>query len=123
MLKRFWDWLIKDTPSRLEQEQARRIDYLELQLEKAHQEYRDLVERVAFPPSFNIPQAPSGPFQSVPSPNKTAAEAQRLSRLSKQRLEDQIAEMEKRAESISARDESLSAKANNETKEEEAEEA
>ena len=109
--------MVTDGPTRLEQEQARRIDYLELELHKEQERYRTLMERIAFPPEHPIQQVPSGPFQSV-AQNKLQAEAHRLSQLSRQRLQDQIDAMEKRAATISARDESLSAKANNEEKEE-----
>lgn len=114
MLIRFWNWLTKDNsgePTRYEQELQRRIDYLEIELHKEREKYREMMERIAFPPAYEISQ-PSGPFQSVPMQNKAQAEANRLSQLSKARLAEQIAEMESRAASISQRDEKLSREAN-----------
>ena len=109
MLKRFWNWLTSDEPTRYEQELQRRIDYLEIELHKAREQYREVMERIAFPPAYPIVPE-SGPFQSVPN-NKVQAEAHRLSQLSKQRLAEQIVEMESRAASISSRDEKLSREA------------
>jgi len=119
VLVRFWNWLVTDNsnePTRYEQELQRRIDYLEIELHKEREKYRDMMERIAFPPAYPIEPA-SGPFQSVPATNKVQAEANRLSQLSKQRLADQIAEMESRAASISQRDEKLSREANAEKEE------
>lgn len=113
----FWEWLTQPKYSKLEQELAKRIDYLEGELTRERERYTQLIERIAFPPSYPI-QAPSGPFQSVPNLNKVQAEANRLSQLSKARLHDQIAEMERRAASISERDEELSKVANAQAKEE-----
>lgn len=107
----FIEWLTSPRYTKLEQEQAKRIDYLEIELARERENYRTMMERIAFPPSYPI--APStGPFQSVPIQNKAQAEANRLSQLSKRRLQDQIAEMERRASSISERDEKLSREAN-----------
>ena len=113
----FWEWLTEYRYSPLEQELARRVNYLEAELHREQERYRELVERVAFPQSNNHNDVPQGPFQSVPTMNKAQAEAHRLSQLSKQRLLDQIAEMERRAASISSRDEKLSREANAQTEE------
>ena len=115
MLKRFWNWLVQDNsnePTRYEQELQRRIDYLEIELHKEREKFRELMERIAFPQAYPIQETPAGPFQSVPTQNKAEAEARRLSQLSKARLQEQIAEMERRAASISSRDEKLSREAN-----------
>lgn len=117
MLLKFWNWLTQDGPSRLEQELARRIDYLEIELHNEREKFRELMERIAFPPEYQISQVPTGPFQAVPPTDKVQAEARRLSHLSKQRLQEQIAEMERRAASISSRDEKLSREANAQTEE------
>lgn len=106
-----WEWFTAPKYTLLEQELARRVDYLEAELKKERERYKDLVERIAFPPPLSQDIVPQGPFQSIPS-NKVQAEAHRLSQLSKQRLQDQIAEMESRAASISKRDEELSKVAN-----------
>jgi len=108
----FWEWLASPRYTKLEQEQAKRIDYLEIELHRERENYRELMERIAFPKEPSYPIAPSGPFQSVPETNKVQAEARRLSQLSKARLQEQIAEMERRAASISSRDEKLSREAN-----------
>ena len=108
----FWEWLTERRYTKLEQELIRRVDYLDIELHKSREQFRELMERIAFPPSYPISDVPSGPFQSVPETNKTQAEARRLSQLSKARLQEQIAEMESRAASISQRDEKLSREAN-----------
>ena len=114
----FWEWITQPKYTKLEKELARRVDYLEIELHRAQEQYREMMERIAFPPAYPIQEA-QGPFQSVPIPNKAQAEAHRLSQLSKERLAAQIAEMESRAASISQRDEKLSREANAEKVEKE----
>lgn len=113
MLLRLWQWLVQRHSERtaLEQELARRIDYLETELHRERERYSNLVERIAFPPAMPIQPPMSETTLAVPE-NAIRAEARRLSKLSKQRLDAQIQEMESRAASISERDAELSHRAN-----------
>jgi hypothetical protein len=99
----------------LEEYLTRQVSHLEAELNRERERYAELSERVMFPETIQVVQAPQGPHTLDAQVSKEVAERKRLENASKQRWLEHVSRQEARATELMELDAVRAKDARNET--------